>query len=305
MAIRETEANRTYRLSLTYPIGVPLVLFAIAVVLRIVDIFLLPLAEAMGEAFLHKALGFLLVLGYLWAAGRSVQAIGLHGRLAGKALWIGGAGTVLVLLLGYALQWVASSAAGKQPALVITAIDTRTGLTGGLGFALLLVAGNVVNSFMEEGLFRGINLTHFRMRLGPWRANLLQAAIFGVWHVAWPIKHLLDGETDLAGAASEAGIIVLASAISGLAWGYLYLKTNSLWAPWLSHMINNTVLNLVHIQTVGGLDADIGVLYPVITLAYVAMLLWIKFWTARWGMPALRAWNAPSDSTTTNGETNE
>jgi len=70
-------------------------------------------------------------------------------------------------------------------------------------------------------------------------------------------------------------------------------------------MINNTVLNLVHIQTVGGLDADIGVLYPVITLAYVAMLLWIKFWTARWGMPALRAWNAPSDSTTTNGETNE
>jgi membrane protease YdiL (CAAX protease family) len=295
MAVHTAKANRTYRLSLTYPIWVPLALLAIAVGLRIVDIFLLPLAEAVGEAFLHKALGFLLVLGYLWAAGRSVQAFGLHGRLVGRALWIGGAGTVLVLLLGYGLQWVASSAAGKQPALVITAIDTRTGLTGGLGFALLLVAGNVVNSFMEEGLFRGINLTHFRMRLSPWRANLLQAAIFGVWHVAWPIKHLLDGETDLAGAASEAGIIVLASAISGLAWGYLYLKTNSLWAPWLSHMINNTVLNLVHIQTVGGLDADVTVLYPVITVAYLAMLLLIKAWAARWGMPQLKAWNAPSD----------
>jgi membrane protease YdiL (CAAX protease family) len=180
MAVRTAEANRTYRLSLSHPFGVPLILLAITVVLRIVDIFLLPFAKAMGEAFLHKALGFLLVLGYLWVAGRPVRALGLHRRLAAKALWIGGAGVVLVLLLGYGVQWVASSAAGQLPGLVITAIDTRTGVTGGLGFALLLVAGNVVNSFAEEGLFRGIVLTHFRTRLSPWRANLLQAAIFGL-----------------------------------------------------------------------------------------------------------------------------
>jgi hypothetical protein len=116
---------------------------------------------------------------------------------------------------------------------------------------------------------------------------------------------LVDGKADLAGAASEAGLIVVASAISGLSYGYLYLKTNSLWAPWLAHMISNTVLNLVHIQTVGGLDVDVGLLYPVITLAYLAMLLWTKAWATRWKMPALKAWNTPSDSTTTNGETNE
>ena len=122
-----------------------------------------------------------------------------------------------------------------------------------------------------------------------------------LWHVAWPMKHLLDGEADLAGAAAEAGMMVLASAISGLAYGYLYLKTDSLWAPWLAHMINNTVLNLIHIQTVKGLDADVALLYGVITVAYLAMLPWTKAWAARLGMPELKAWNAVSEAAGSRG----
>ena len=116
-----------------------------------------------------------------------------------------------------------------------------------------------------------------------------------LWHVAWPIEHLLDGEADLAGAAAEAGMMVLASAISGLAYGYLYLKTDSLWAPWLAHMINNTVLNLIHIQTVKGLDADVTVLYGVIAVGYLALLPCTKVWAARLGMPEVQAWNTPSE----------
>jgi hypothetical protein len=45
-------------MGLARPILVPLALLTVAVVLRLVDILLLPLAEATGEAFLHKALGF-------------------------------------------------------------------------------------------------------------------------------------------------------------------------------------------------------------------------------------------------------
>jgi hypothetical protein len=60
-----------------------------------VNIFLLPLAEATGEAFLHKALGLVMVLVYLWAAGQSLSAIGLHGRMVGGAILIGAVGIVL------------------------------------------------------------------------------------------------------------------------------------------------------------------------------------------------------------------
>jgi membrane protease YdiL (CAAX protease family) len=289
-------ANRLYQLSLARPILVPLVLLIVAVVFRLVDIFLLPLAEATGEAFLHKALGFLMVLVYLWAVGQPLAAIGLHGRLVGRAIFIGAVGMVLVLFLTFGIQLGVLRASGEQAALAVMAIDNKTGLAReGWGFALWLFLGNLVNSFMEEGLFRGVMLTHFRLRLSPWRANLLQAVVFGLWHLAWPIWRLVYGHADLAAVASEAVIIVLASTVSGLAYGYLYLKTDSLWAPWIAHTISNTTLNLLHIQTSAGLDAGTALLGPVLTVGYLLLLVWTKVWAKRLRMPELKPWGASSE----------
>jgi membrane protease YdiL (CAAX protease family) len=296
VAKQAEHSNRLYQLSLARPILVPLVLLSIAVVLRLVDIFLLPLAEATGEAFLHKALGLVMVLVYLWAAGQPLAAIGLHGRLVGKAVFIGAVGIVLVLLLTFGVQMGVLRAAGEQAALAVVAIDNKTGLAReGWGFALWLFLGNLINSSMEEGLFRGVMLTHFRLRLSPWRANLLQAVVFGLWHLAWPIWRLVYGHADLAAAASEAIIIVLASTVSGLAYGYLFLKTDSLWAPWIAHTISNTALNLLHIRTGAGLDVDAGLLGPVLTVGYLALLLWTKVWAKWLRMPELKPWGASGE----------
>jgi len=295
MARSEETSPRLYRLSLAHPIWLPVALYVIAWILRVVDIMVLPLAESMGEAFLHKALGFLLVLGYIWAAGQPARAIGLHGRSAGAALLIGGVTVATIYVVAFPVQWSVSSAAGNEPRFVFTALDDRTGLSGGLGFALWLFVGNLINSFMEEGLFRGVMLTHFRLRLTPWRANLLQAAIFGLWHIAWPIQHYLTGQADAAGALSEAVTMVIASAISGLAYGHLYLKTNSLWAPWLGHTVNNTILNLTHLRTVGGLDADLMVRNVTMLAGFLLILPWIAAWAKRLQLPQLTPWGAPAD----------
>jgi membrane protease YdiL (CAAX protease family) len=296
VAKQAERAARLYQLSLARPILVPLVLLSIAVVLRLVDIFLLPLAEATGEAFLHKALGLVMVLVYVWAAGQPLAAIGLHGRLVGRAVFIGAVGIVLVLFLTFGVQMGVLRAAGEQAALAVVAIDNKTGLAReGWGFALWLFLGNLINSFMEEGLFRGVMLTHFRLRLSPWRANLLQAVVFGLWHLAWPIWRLVYGHADLAAVSSEAIVIVLASTVSGLAYGYLYLKTDSLWAPWIAHTISNTTLNLLHIQTSGGLDAGTALLGPVLTVGYLALLLWTKVWAKWLRMPELKPWGTSSE----------
>jgi CAAX protease family protein len=284
-------SNHLYRLSLARPILVPLALLAVAVLFRLVDILVLPIAAATGEAILHKALGFVLVLAYLWAVGQPMAAIGLHGRLVGKAILIGAAGMILVLIVAFGVQWGVLRAAGQQVALAIVAIDSKTGLAReGVGFALYLFVGNLVNSFMEEGLFRGVMLTHFRLRLSPWRANLLQGVLFGLWHLVWPIWRLMNGQADLAAAAFEGAFILVGSTISGLTYGYLFLKTDSLWTSWVAHTLNNTTLNLLHFRTAAGLDADIGVLYPVLAAACLAMLLWAKVWAKRLRMPDLRPW---------------
>jgi membrane protease YdiL (CAAX protease family) len=134
------------------------------------------------------------------------------------------------------------------------------------------------------------------VRLSPWQANALQAVIFGLWHLAWPIRHWMAGRIDLAAVASQSIVIVLGATISGLAWGYLFLKTNNLWAPWIAHIINNSTLNLLHIRTIDGLDADIGLLYPILGVGYLALMLWTKVWARRLQMPELQPWGAPETS---------
>jgi membrane protease YdiL (CAAX protease family) len=265
----------------------------LVVVARIVDIFFLPLAQATGEAILHKALGFALVVVYVWAVGQPLAAIGLHSRALGRALFIGASGVILVLALAFGVQWLVLRAGGDEATLVVQAIDSMTGLVRPeLTFALYLVVGNFVNSFMEEGLFRGIMLTHFRVRLSPWRANLLQAILFGLWHLTWPIWRLIHGQADLATTASQGLFVVIGASVTGLAYGYLYLKTDSLWASWIAHTINNTTLNVLHFRTAGGLDANVVILQAVLGLGYLALLLWTKMWARRLRMPELRPWGS-------------
>jgi membrane protease YdiL (CAAX protease family) len=145
---------------------------------------------------------------------------------------------------------------------------------------------------MEEGLFRGIMLTHFRRRLSPWRANLLQGVLFGLWHLAWPIWRLAYGQADLGAVAAESVLILAGSTVSGLAYGYLFLKTDNLWASWVAHTINNTTLNLLHIRTAAGLGAGAGLLYPLLGIGYLGLLVWTKVMARRLHMPALKPWGA-------------
>ena len=77
------------------------------------------------------------------------MSIGGGARSVGRALVIGATAVVIVLLVSYGTQFSVLVGADKQPALVLAAIDPKAGVTGSLAFALFLVAGNFINSFME------------------------------------------------------------------------------------------------------------------------------------------------------------
>ena len=279
-----------YEQSIKHTILVPLILLFIAIIFKILDVFVLRLDELLGEIILSKSIGFLLIIAYLWFVGKSVTAIGLHGRVVGKALIIGATGVILILFVSYGLQFSVLAAAGKQPALVLTAIDPKAGVTGSWAFALFLIVGNFINSFMEEGLFRGVMLRHFRVSLSFWRANFLQAALFALWHLNWPIKQFITGQTDLGETAFQAIMLLVAAGIYGFAMGYLYLKTDNLWAPWLMHTINNSVQNMVHIRTIEGLDSDMVVFQIALTLFFIAIIPLFRAMTKRFQMSEVNPW---------------
>jgi membrane protease YdiL (CAAX protease family) len=260
---------------------------ALALLLRITDIFVLRLDERLGEILLSKTLGFALVIAYVWWAGRRVAAIGLHTRRLGPALALGAGLTAAAFVAATAVQ-VFTLEPGAS--LVIRAVDPKTGLAGGAAFAVLLILGNIVNSFMEEGLFRGIMLTHFLRRWRFGAANLLQAGLFAAWHLVWPLKAYLSGEVSAAGVLAQTGSLLLGTFVAGLVYGFLFWRTDSLWAPWIAHFLNNTILNLVQVQTASGELQPAMVLSVVVVVALALLAFSVLPIARRLSLPYLQPW---------------
>ena len=262
-------------------------LFFIAVILRINDIFVLRLDEWLGEIILSKSLGFALVVGYTWLVGKSLSSIGLHSRKLKEAIAIG-SGLTLAAFAVAAFVQILTFSSGQS--LTLRAVDPKTGITGGLAFAVFLIAGNVINGLMEEGLFRGVMLTHFLQRLRFRNANLLQASLFAAWHLVWPIKAYLIGDVSAASAFAQAGLLLTGTFVAGLVYGYLFWRTSSLWAPCMAHFLNNTILNLVQLQAPGGDLQPAIVLSVVVVIAMAVLAFAVNPISRRLALPRLTPW---------------
>lgn len=270
------------------PILTGIVLMLIALTFRLIDIFVLRLDERLGEIILSKALGFCLVLLFIWAIGKKPDSIGFHVRRLGVGLLIGTVITILPFIVAYTVEWIVLQQSGQAPRLLFSAIDPKAGVTGGVLFALWLVAGNFVNSFMEEGLFRGVMLNLNRQRLSFWKSNGLQAALFGAWHLVWVVKWYQTGVVTTRG---EIGFGIVANFLPqiclGLVWGYAYLKTNNLWAAWIAHTLTNSTLNLLHVATIDGMNPGMSIRMTTFSIVSLLMMFLIRYLCNRQKMPEL------------------
>ena len=258
-------------------------LLAAVSLVRVVDIFLLRLDEVLGEAVVSKLLGFALVAAYLGATGGSLGSIGFRRKSLGRAVLIGAVGTALLFAAGYGLQVAVFSVQGKAPALDVVAVSPLTGLEAGLAAGLWIAFGNVANSFMEEGLFRGVVLGRLRARMSFWSALLLQAALFAAWHLVWPLKAYLAGDVGAGAALGDAAATLVSTGTLGLVWGYMYLKTGSLWAGWTAHTVHNMAVDLLYIQAGGALvpATELTAFGAVFVPGMLALMLWTRFWAGR------------------------
>ena len=277
------------RIALEKPILTSLVLLAIAFFFKWVDTFVLRLDERLGEIILCKTLGFVLVIVFVWAAGRKLRDIGLHSRQLGPSLLIGIVIAVIAIVAGYGVEFVAQLS--KQPAFRFEAIDPKAGVTGGFLFILWMILGNVVNAFMEEGLFRGVMIRLFRVRLSFWWANTLQAFLFGIWHLPWVLKWAQTGQLEAYGGLFPAAFSqFMPMLLIGFFWGYLYLKTGNLWTCWIAHFLNNTIFNLLHVTTVAGLDSGVMLRGGVSIIVALLSMVLVKVLAERFQMQEVKPW---------------
>ena len=110
---------------------------------------------------------------------------------------------------------------------------------------------------MEEGIFRGLFIKLSETRYSFFKAVVLSSVLFGIWHIAAPVRSLLDGDMSVPGAVMSALVLVLTTGITGAKFCLLTKITGSLWMPMADHFFNNTIINLLHVAFYNGGQAVI------------------------------------------------
>jgi CAAX protease family protein len=286
-----SRAERYNALPVARPIVVSLFLFLIVVAVRSIEVFVPRLDALPDKTIVSRVLGFFLVLGYLRVLRKPISSIGLHARNFDKAFLIGGASLVILYVTLYAVQFYRLSSAGETPRLVFGAINRETAAMGGRFFTLFYLFGQIVNAFMEESIFRGVMLPHFMQRFSFWQANSLQAFLFGLAHLVWPLSSWVSGQATPGEAVAEAAFLLIFTTVGGLVFGYLYYRTGSLWTAVFAHLIDNVVGLFFHIQTVSRLNAETDILM-LASLGFVALVILAWIVAKRSRLPTLKPWGA-------------
>jgi membrane protease YdiL (CAAX protease family) len=269
----------------------------LCLILSIIDIFILRIDELWGEIIISKAIGFLIVILYLWSVQKSISAIGFHKTMIYQALFIGMIVSIIMVAAYFTAGFLFLTISNVNAAIIFSPTDPKAGIGGGILFGLWLVFGNVINCCMEESLFRGLMTRKFLIKMNFWKANFLQAILFGAWHLRWPVKYYITGQMTLIQALLNAILInFLSPFIVGLVWGYMYYKTNSLWASWISHFLWNSTLNLFIFYIPGETNEGILNIALIIAgaisiLSALILIILIKYLANRWNMPKLKPWD--------------
>ncbi len=244
---------------LAYPIRSILLIYCTCFVFRAIEYMFIRTDQSLfGEAFIHKLIGILiLALAIRYFAFRWPE-VGLTVRDAWKKVLYGLLLGLSVFFVAYGTEFLIQHFAGNAPSLQVYvtsyAIDGNQGKQLGLLFFVFCIVGNIINVAMEEGVFRGLFVKLMETRHSFLKAMILSSVLFGFWHIAAPVRSLLDGDISAAGAAISILSLVLASGITGAKFCLLTKITGSLWMAMADHFVNNTIVNMLHIVTASGAD---------------------------------------------------
>lgn len=260
-----------------------IIIFSLCLSVRAFEILVIRTDETFfAECFINKVFGILLLYALLIVLKWHWRDIGF----AKQKLLIG-------VLKGFGLCFVFYSVAFVIEFIVLSVQGTPAhiefffagfSLTGnavkqtGLGFVLMCVGFNILNVWMEEGLFRGFFMAYIGREHSKRTALYTAALLFGVWHLVAPFRSLLDGEMSIGVfAAMSIGYVIL-SGMMGIKWGLLYQISGTVWIGAADHFFNNCLMtNLLHVVTDHGVD-DLQILRVLIgeSTSFLAVVFYAK-----------------------------
>ena len=147
---------------------------------------------------------------------------------------------VSVTLLGYGLYFLCFVVVATLASLLIPALDTeqmqQLGFESPAGYELIFVFSALVilPSITEEIVFRGFLFERLRNIVSLKLAVIITSVLFGAAHLEF-----------LSASSSLNWIAGIDTTVFSLFLIWVYVKTNSLWAPIMLHALKNTVAFVV------------------------------------------------------------
>ncbi len=203
-------------------LAVVLLLFALALIIRIPAVLLLDMAYEKTPVVV------LVVLTMVVLEGTELSVFGFQTRKFGRALLLG--------LIYYVIYEVSFSGIGG---VLVYASTGQSAIVGydPAPFVLTMPFMTFCVGISEEGLFRGYMQTHLNQVYSGRKANFIQAALFGLWHFVWHVRPL-----DVPGMLSH----ILYTFLIGLVFGYFYNKSHNLIPLILAHgLIDSATQGLI------------------------------------------------------------
>jgi len=236
------------------------VIFAVCAVTRIIEYFCIRTdMTVLSENFLHKAFGIMLLAGIITVSKTKWDDIGFTHDGVLKRICRGLLLGTVCFVIAYAVEFLILFLINGDVHLSYYASgfslsNSMQRQTGWIP-VLMCIVFNLINVWMEEGVFRGL-FAKILEDISFRKSILIIAFLFGIWHWVMPLRDFIEGNSSLANLLIMGIGYVLLAGVMSIKWSLLYRMTGSLWTGLGDHMFNNVIVtNLLHVVSKGEADS--------------------------------------------------
>ena len=246
---------------LSKPVISCIVIFLICSIARITEYFFIRTDETiLAENFIHKFFGILVLVSVLFMAKLSWKDIGFTKtkvvQNVFKGLLLGTACFSIAYLIEVIILYCMNGNVQLAFYTSSFSLNSEAVIQGRIGFILLCIGFNLINVWMEEGIFRGLFHRILSEKISFTASMFFTALLFGVWHWVMPMRDFIEGKSSIGNLLVMGIGYIILSGIMSIKWSMLYKITGSLWMGLGDHLFNNVVVtNLLHVISNGEADS--------------------------------------------------
>lgn len=263
-----------------------ILIWLICFAFRALDYFFLRTDQTiLGEAFVHKLLGVLAIFITAKIFTLNNDDIGFEKKGIFKGLLKGLGFGIITFLVAYiteiAVLLIHGNACRFDFYITVYSANGNIEKQTGFIFFLICIVGSIINTVMEEGMFRGVFQKILEKKYTFTISAIFASILFGLWQIIIPIRNLYDGTISTGDFVANSIMLVGTAAFIGFKFAMMTKITGNLYMAMGDHFVTNTIINIIHVLSKAGIEqqtvADQLLATRILvaqSVSFVAVLIW-------------------------------